>query len=154
MSHIRLMQKQDIEEVAVIEKNIFSTPWSANGFLEAICADNTLFLVSEEAEEISGYIGIYLAADEGEITNVAVKEQYRRKHIGEDLIKEVLHRTAQQGIENWVLEVRKSNETAIRLYQRLGFEIKGIRKGFYEKPKEDAYVMAYTPNISTIQAQG
>lgn len=153
MSHIRLMQKQDIEEVAVIEKSIFSTPWSANGFLEAICAENTLFLVAEETEGISGYIGIYLAADEGEITNVAVKEQCRRKHIGEDLIKEAMHITVQRGIEIWVLEVRISNEAAIALYQRIGFVIKGLRKGFYEKPKEDAYVMVYSPSISTIQAQ-
>lgn len=150
MSCIRLMEKRDVAEVTAIERDIFSMPWSENGFLDAICADNTLFLVAEE-EGIKGYIGMYLAADEGEITNVAVKETGRRKHLGESLLREALRISAERGIVSWFLEVRKSNEAAIALYKKQGFSICGVRKGFYEKPREDAYVMVYPPDISTIQ---
>lgn len=150
MSCIRLMEKKDVAKVTAIERDIFSMPWSENGFLDAICADNTLFLVAEE-EGIKGYIGMYLAADEGEITNVAVKETGRRKHLGESLLREALRISAERGIVSWFLEVRKSNAAAIALYKKQGFSVCGVRKGFYEKPREDAYVMVYPPDISTIQ---
>lgn len=152
MSRIRLMRPEDIEQVSAIEADIFSQPWSSQGFLEALDSENTLFLVAEE-EEIEGYLGMYLAADEGEITNVAVRKESRRKHLGEKLLTQAVTAAGERGVRSYYLEVRKSNEAAIRLYEKFGFAIVGTRRRFYEKPKEDAYVMVYPPEISTIQKE-
>lgn len=150
MSRIRLMKPEDIAQVSSIEAAVFSQPWSSLGFSQALSLENTLFLVAEE-EEIEGYLGMYLAADEGEITNVAVRKESRRKHLGEQLLARAVEVAQERGIRSYYLEVRKSNEAAIRLYEKFGFAVTGTRKGFYDKPKEDAYVMVYPPEISTIQ---
>ncbi|MCI8327639.1 MAG: ribosomal protein S18-alanine N-acetyltransferase [Lachnospiraceae bacterium] len=149
---IRLMKKSDIEEVAQIERETFSMPWSQRAFLQSLEMEHVLFLVAEKENEIAGYIGVYFAADEAEITNVAVKEKFRRRHIGESLVKEMVLRAKERGAVFAFLEVRCSNAEAIALYEKMGFSICGSRKGFYEKPREDAYVMVFAPDISTIQA--
>ena len=130
MIQIREMQVRDTNAVAEIERQIFSQPWSRQGFLDAVNLGNTVFLVAEENNRIIGYIGMYLAMDEGEITNVAVAP-VERCH------------AENKGVARIVLEVRASNDSAIRLYERNGFVQCGMRKGFYEFPKEDAYVMVH-----------
>ena len=140
---IREMQMKDIETVAKIEQQIFSQPWSKQGFLDAINLSNTVFLVAEENNRIIGYIGMYFSMDEGEITNVAVSQTERCRGTGGMLLKELLRIAENKGIAKIALEVRVSNENAIRLYEKYGFAEGGIRKGFYEFPKEDAYVMIY-----------
>ena len=104
---------------------------------------NTVFLVAEENNRIIGYIGMYLAMDEGEITNVAVAPVERCHGVGGMLLTELLKIAENKGVARIVLEVRASNDSAIRLYERNGFVQCGMRKGFYEFPKEDAYVMVH-----------
>ena len=82
-----------------------------------------------------------MAADEGEITNVAVKPEFRRCHIADEMLQALLSDSEAGGIRYIYLEVRVSNAAAIGLYEKHGFTRKGIRKNFYEKPQEDAYVM-------------
>ena len=82
MSIIRSMRAEDAAKVASLEAEIFSQPWSENAFLDSLCLPDTIFLVAEESGVIQGYIGMYLAADEGEITNVAVNPACRRRGIG------------------------------------------------------------------------
>lgn len=148
---IRRMKIEDVEETAKIEAEIFSMPWSEQSFLDALKADHTLFLVAEQEGKIAGYIGLYQAADEAEITNVAVAIPFRRCHLGEKLVKGALDFIRTKGIVSVFLEVRCSNAPAIALYEKMGFSHCGVRKGFYEKPKEDAYVMVFTPDITTVQ---
>lgn len=143
MISIRAMREQDVEAVAALEEQIFSMPWSRQGFSDALNQEGTVFLVAEENERILGYVGMYLALDEGEITNVAVAFESRQRGIGGQLIAELRKEAAQRGVERMVLEVRVSNENAIHLYEKNGFAKQGIRRGFYEKPKEDAYIMIY-----------
>lgn len=143
MITIRAMQKQDVEAVESLEREIFSQPWSCQGFLDALQLENTIFLVAEEDRKIAGYIGMYVSLDEGEITNVAVAPKRRQRGIGELLIREMKKEAANHAVSRIVLEVRVSNHSAIRLYERSGFVNLGIRKGFYEMPKEDAYIMSY-----------
>lgn len=140
---IRAMQAKDTEEVAYLEKQIFSRPWSRQGFLDALHLGNTIFLVAEENGKILGYIGMYVALEEGEITNVAVDPVERCHGIGGMLISEMKKEAERRSLARVVLEVRVSNETAIRLYERNGFMNRGVRKGFYDAPKEDAYIMIY-----------
>lgn len=146
----RPMKIKDIPAVAEMEREIFSMPWSEQSFADALQADYTLFLVAEVSGVTAGYIGVYLAADEAEITNVAVQKDFRRCHLGEMLVGEALKEAKKRGAVSVFLEVRISNDPAIHLYEKMGFGICGTRKGFYEKPKEDAYVMMI-PDISTVQ---
>ncbi len=143
MTVIRDMQQADVDAVAALEAQIFSRPWSKQGFLNALRMENTVFLVAEENAKIIGYIGMYCSLDEGEITNVAVHPNMRCRGIGEKLITAVQKEAERKKLISIVLEVRVSNEPAIRLYEKKGFATQGVRKGFYEMPKEDAYIMIY-----------
>lgn len=138
---IRRMEPEDAPEVSCMERQIFSQPWSCQGFLDALALENAIFLVAESSGKILGYCGMYCAADEGEITNVAVDEAHRNCGIGKMLVQQLLKEAKEVGIAVAILEVRISNESAIHLYEAMGFTIQGIRKGFYEMPKEDGYVM-------------
>ena len=80
-------------------------------------------------------------AGEGEISNVAVAEKFRRRGIGRKLMEYMLKEAPSFGIGDLTLEVRVSNAPAISLYESLGFHKEGVRPGFYEKPKEDALIM-------------
>lgn len=143
MTAVRAMQVRDVDEVSRLERQIFSKPWSRTGFVDALNLGNTVFLVAEEEGRILGYIGMYFALDEGEITNVAVDPAERRKGIGGILLDAIKKEAERRSLTKIVLEVRVSNETAIRLYERNGFAGCGIRKEFYEEPREDAYIMIY-----------
>lgn len=139
--NIRLMKETDLWQVTVIEQEIFSQPWSKQGFLDALKNKDTLYLVAEEKNTILGYLGLWQSFEEADITNVAVKSEYRRKGVAGRLLSEGRRLAAQRGITALTLEVRVSNEPAIRLYEKYGFRSLGIRPGFYEKPKEDAIIM-------------
>lgn len=143
MAIVREMMQQDLEEVSLLETAIFTMPWSKAGFEASLSMENSIFLVAEEEGRILGYCGMVLSIEEGEITNVAVAPDARCRGIGDALLREMIRRGKEQGCEKIVLEVRVSNETAIRLYQKHQFVSVGVRKGFYEKPKEDAYIMIY-----------
>lgn len=140
---IRAMRAKDVGEVANLEKQIFSQPWSRQGFLDSLNLGNTVFLVAEENGKILGYIGMYFTLEEGEITNVAVDPLERCHGVGGLLISEIKKEAERRSLARVVLEVRVSNQSAIRLYERNGFVNRGVRKGFYECPKEDAYIMIY-----------
>ncbi|WP_022748406.1 ribosomal protein S18-alanine N-acetyltransferase [Lachnobacterium bovis] len=138
---IRQMRESDSQGVALIEKENFSQPWSANAFCESIKNNSTVFLVAEEVGEILGYIGMYISLDEGEITNVSVSLKHRRKHVATKLIEELKRIALERKVSRIILEVRVTNASAIKTYERQGFKILGTRKNFYEKPVEDAYIM-------------
>jgi ribosomal-protein-alanine N-acetyltransferase len=138
------MTPEDVALVSEIERQSFSTPWSRQGFLDALAQECTDFFVAEESDDgIAGYVGMYVSLDEGEITNVAVKPDLRGKGIAKALLKELLSYAKSHGITRIVLEVRVSNVAAIGLYEGFGFEIIGTRKNFYEFPREDAHIMVW-----------
>ena len=143
MITIRTMTEPDCAVVAGLEKEIFSMPWSEEGFRSAVLMPQNVFLVAEEAGEICGYLGMYASIDEGEITNVGVAPSFRNRGIGWKLVQAALGMAKQQDLAQVVLEVRVSNASAIHLYEKCGFVNVGIRKGFYKQPKEDAYIMIY-----------
>lgn len=141
MMEIKEMAQEDLAQVSEIESQIFSLPWSEKAFEESLKNSNTLYIVAKEKEEVLGYIGMYISFQEGNITNVAVNPNYRRKKIGQNLIREILERAKQIGVTDVILEVRETNAAAICLYEKMGFEEAGIRKNFYEKPLENAIIM-------------
>ncbi|MGN0170374.1 MAG: ribosomal protein S18-alanine N-acetyltransferase [Lachnospiraceae bacterium] len=141
MSRIRRMEPADLPRVVEIEKSIFSQPWSEQGFLQALTMPGNEYVVAEQEGQIVGYCGYYGTLDEGEITNVAVKEEFRCRGIGGEMVGRLLQHAKTQGIDRMVLEVRLSNVSAIHVYEKLGFVKLGVRKNFYEMPTEDALIM-------------
>ncbi len=141
MPQVRKMTKEDLDQVAAIAALAFVKPWSRQGFAEALPMENACFLVVDDNGSVAGYCGLYMAADEGEIINVAVKPDFRRKGIADQLMKALLTEGIRNGVCRFFLEVRVSNSAAIRLYQKHGFVKQGIRKDFYKEIHEDAYIM-------------
>lgn len=138
---IREMRPEDVPAVAVIEQQIFSQPWSEQGFLSSLSSADTLYLVVYDKDRLIGYCGLLQSFDEADITNVAVVSEMRNSGIGFSMLSELMKRGKEKGISRYTLEVRVGNHAAIRLYEKLGFESVGIRKNFYDRPKEDAMIM-------------
>lgn len=140
MPEICNMSECDIAEVARLEKECFSSPWSEKQLEEELENPTARFLVLKLGEKVLGYIGANNIANEVYITNIAVFPEYRQKGYGEKLLSRLCYLSTVEGAEFVTLEVRKSNKTAIRLYEKCGFEKVGERKNFYFDPTEDAYI--------------
>ena len=117
--------------------------WKEEDFLDSLKLSECIFIVNEDdaTGNISGYAGLYMAAGEGEITNVATAPDYRKSGIGERLAEGIFNRARSCGITRIFLEVRQSNEPALRLYKKIGFVPVGKRPRFYSDPVEDAVLM-------------
>ena len=143
---IEKMGESHIEQLAVIEKECFSTPWSENALREELENSYARFLVAVCDGEVSGYIGAHNILGEVYITNVAVSQKHRRKGMGEKLINSLISLCESENAEFITLEVRESNKPAINLYKKMNFKDVGKRKNFYENPREDAILMTYKPD--------
>lgn len=138
---IRPMCQQDCGPVRSLFEECFKNPWSLRSIEEMIAGPASYNLIAEDEGQVVGYIGILAAADEADITNVAVRPDYRRQHIGTRLLTSLLQLAKEEGINCIYLEVRRSNEAARFLYEKAGFAPVGVRKGYYHNPKEDAVIM-------------
>ena len=138
---ISRMQPDDILEVAALERQIFSLPWSEKGFLDSLNSPDTLYLTVRKDRKLIGYCGFLQSLDEADITNVAVSEEARGRGVGYHMLKTLMDEGMLRGVKRYTLEVRISNVSALRLYEKLGFSPVGVRKNFYELPKEDAVIM-------------
>ncbi len=141
---IREMTIKDCDRVSKIEKATFSMPWSRDNFEGSILQENYCLLVAvsdEDENDILGYCCFYYVLDEAEIPNVCVREDMRGQGIAFDMMKELIFRAKKLDVKDMFLEVRAGNEPAKALYSKLGFKDVGLRKGFYELPKEDAIIM-------------
>lgn len=138
---IRTMQERDLEQVCAIECDNFSMPWSRQSFLDSIHNSSHIYLVAEQQQQILGYCGIWGIVGEGQITNVSVKKSFQRQGVASALLGACLAKGNEMGLASYTLEVRESNFSAIALYEQFGFEHAGVRKNFYDKPKEHAIIM-------------
>jgi len=136
---IRAAEPSDILSLCELERECFSLPWSAKSFEDFFANGCSKCLAAVLDGKICGYVGMNLILGEGEITNLAVSGAYRRRGIGEALIEALC---GIDGTERILLDVRVSNTAARRLYEKCGFKVDGIRRGFYEKPREDAVLMS------------
>jgi len=137
---IREMTEDDIVPVSIIEEECFSMPWKPDDFRDMIERDNMTYVVAEYEGRIIGGAGLMCIVGEGNITNVALTKDFRGKGFSKPMLEALLIKGRELGCEAFTLEVRVSNEPAIRLYESLGFIKEGIRPGFYERPKEDAAI--------------
>ena len=140
---IKKMTSSHIEEIAKLEKECFSVPWSEDGLKTELDNNFARFFVAFSGGKIAGYIGSHNILGEVYITNVAVFPEFRRKGVGNELVEFLVNQMKSENAEFITLEVRESNLNAISLYEKCGFQRVGQRKDFYEKPKENAILMTY-----------
>ena len=140
---LRAMKEPDIDRVYEIECASFNKPWTRASFVSEvtnnICAR---YVVIVENGRVVGYGGMWLIIDEAHVNNIAVDPACRSRGYGRLLMKELM-RVAYNALEicKMTLEVRVTNDEAIKLYTSMGFEVAGTRKGYYDDTGEDAYVM-------------
>lgn len=135
------LEERHIPKIMEIEAVSQSAPWSSESFRRELNQDGGVFLVAEDANGVQGYIGSWIVADEIHIITVAVRPEARREGIGAKLVVECLLHGLEIGAKCATLEVRVSNDPAIKLYEKLGFKDFGRRKGYYTDNKEDAVIM-------------
>ena len=140
---IEKMTAPHIEDIANLEKECFSSPWSEDGLKSELNNKFARFYVAFLGGKVAGYIGSHNVLGEVYITNVAVFSKFRRNGVGKVLVEYLVNEMKSEKAEFVTLEVRKSNINAISLYEKTGFQKVGERKDFYEKPREDAVLMTY-----------
>ncbi len=140
--NIARMKRSELPEVMELERESFSWPWSEGMFLGELDRDfSHILLARDGAGALLGYICLWALLGEAHILNIAVRKDNRRTGIGSDLAAEALTLARGQGAVAATLEVRERNVPAIRFYERLGFVRAGLRKGYYDSPKDNAVIM-------------
>ena len=139
---IRQAAPEDAADIYEIEQICFPDPWSMDSIRYELEENpRAFYVVALHNSKVVGYAGLWWVVDEGHITNVAVRPGYRNRKIGEGIIRTLIEHTVSEGILHHTLKVRESNEPAIRLYEKFGFEACGVRKGYYRFGGEDALIM-------------
>ncbi len=139
----RFAEERDLPAMAEIERRCFHTPWSEEVLREDMTGNPMSVYIVLDADdgEVAGYMSFWQIFDEGHINNVAVLPEYRRRHGASELLEFMTAVSEERGISSHTLEVRASNEGAISLYRKFGFEEAGVRRGYYEDDGEDAIIM-------------
>jgi len=140
---IRPARIDDINAIVEIEKKSYPDPWSQNLFERELQIKFSNFFAAVEDHEIAGYICLWTVSDEGHLTNITVKEKFRRKGLGSKLMKYIINISSAMKIKNIFLEVRASNYSALKFYEKFGFKKIGSRKKYYSN-SGDAVVMVKT----------
>ena len=138
---ITTMGQEHVSQVAELEKQCFSDPWSEKSVASELENPLSLWLVALEGDTVAGYVGSQTVMGETDMMNVAVSPAYRRRGIARELIQALLRELARQGSHRLTLEVRASNAPARALYESLGFAQVGRRPNYYRNPKEDALIL-------------
>ena len=136
------MNGDHLDEVTELERICFPDPWSRDMLKEELENDLAAFLVALDGQgAVAGYAGLQVILDEGYILNIAVRPDCRRQGVASRLLRVFLDFAKGNQLAFLTLEVRASNEAAIALYVKHGFVQAGVRKNYYQDPKEDALIM-------------
>jgi len=138
---IRPASLADVPSLAELERVCFSDPWTAAGIRETIQYETARAFVAEDQDGIVGYVMARISGEEGEILDLAVRPELRRRGIGRRLLLSVWNALGSEGVRELYLEVRESNRAAIELYRGHGFRPVGLRPRYYRNPAEDAIVL-------------
>jgi ribosomal-protein-alanine N-acetyltransferase len=140
-----LMRERDLPEILAIENESFPLPWTAAMFLKELNNANAQCLTARvnfgPKSVLGAYIIFWIIADEAHLHNLAVKKEFRRQSLAFYLLKAMQEIARLVGIRAQTLEVRQSNTAAIKLYEKCGFVVKGIRPLYYPETHEDALIM-------------
>jgi ribosomal-protein-alanine N-acetyltransferase len=151
MHELRRLQVRDLPAIEEIERSSYPTPWSRSMFAGELTKPSSICLGAFDGETgvLLGYLVISRYVDAWHVMNVAVAPEHRRRGIAGSLLDQLFELTAGDGRRGYTLEVRVSNTSAIKLYERAGFRARGIRRGYYTDNREDALIMWRDP----VQAQ-
>ena len=138
---LRRAELRDVYSIQSIDRRVFPKSWSQQFTVEQITRRKGAHIVAEHAHRVVGHGGVAFLADDAHITSVAVDPNHHRRGIGTLLVNELISLSAERVTGSITLEVRVSNESAIALYEQLGFESAGVRPGYYADTKEDAVIM-------------
>jgi ribosomal-protein-alanine N-acetyltransferase len=138
---IRALRLADLTEVEEIERRAYPTPWSRSMFASELGKPTSVCLGAFEGNQLVGYVVNSRYVDAWHVMNVAVDPDYQGRGIATRLLERLFELTAEDGRDGYTLEVRVSNADAIRLYEKLGFEARGLRRGYYTDNREDALIM-------------
>lgn len=139
---VRRALPSDVYSIASAENAYIDCPWNEAQIAREISAPDTVFLTAETGSVFCGYVSGVVAADECEMSNIAVEEKFRRCGVGRALMDAFLSALEVRGVKSVYLLVRDGNSAAISLYEKCGFEFVGLRKGYYKG--KDARIMRLT----------
>jgi ribosomal-protein-alanine N-acetyltransferase len=139
--NIRVLELGDLGAIESIEQRAYPTPWSRSMFASELAKPTSICLGAFEGDELVGYVVNSRYVDAWHVMNVAVDPDRARRGIATALLERLFELTQDDERRGYTLEVRVSNEGAIRLYEQLGFESRGVRRGYYTDNREDALIM-------------
>lgn len=135
---LRPVLEEDFPAICEIEQRSFIDPWPAEAFTDFLCRNSWLLQLEDK---VIGYIFYHAAIDEAVVINFAIDPEYQRQSYGQRLLAETMQKLLNNGVHYFYLDVRRSNDKAIALYSKMGFQSLGFRKDYYHQPQEDAVVM-------------
>ena len=144
---LRRLEMRDLDRIEEIERESYPTPWSRSMFAGELAKPSSVCLGAFDTQRdvLIGYLIISRYVDAWHVMNVAVEPSERRRGIAQALLERLFELTANDSRRGYTLEVRVSNKNAIRLYERLGFQARGLRRGYYTDNREDALIMWKDP---------
>jgi [ribosomal protein S18]-alanine N-acetyltransferase len=138
---IRVLELSDLNAIEVIEQKAYPTPWSRSMFASELAKPTSICLGAFEGQDLVGYVINSRYVDAWHVMNVAVDPEHQRRGVATALLERLFEVTRDDERRGYTLEVRVSNEDAIGLYEKLGFESRGTRRGYYTDNREDALIM-------------
>lgn len=138
---IRQMTAADLDEVARLEQEIFSDPWSRQSMQKEYSQPANIYLTADVDGEVAGYCCVWTSLENADLCNLAVAPKWRKRGIASALLEEAVKLCRCSRVEMLFLEVRVSNAPAINLYEKKNFQVIHTRKKYYRNPVEDALVM-------------
>jgi ribosomal-protein-alanine N-acetyltransferase len=144
---LRKLELRDLTAIERIERESYPTPWSRSMFAGELAKPSSFSLgaFDPETEALVGYLVISRYVDAWHVMNLAVTESYRRRGVARTLLDRLFEVTAADERRGYTLEVRVSNQGAIKLYEGMGFVARGVRRGYYTDNREDALIMWRDP---------
>jgi ribosomal-protein-alanine N-acetyltransferase len=137
----RPMIAEDLDEIVEIEKASMPSPWSKELFEEELKRERARYFVTELENQVVGYMGYWEAPQEAHIINLAIGPRFRQKGLGLQMMEYCLRFAYNKGARLATLEVRESNDPALKLYEKMNFRTVAIRKKYYSDNQENAIVM-------------
>ena len=138
---IKRMTEEDVAAVAALEGENFSRPWSYDAFYKTLSDENYIVIIAKDTDALLGYCVLLCTGEEADITNVCTAPVARGKGVATEMLTVLMEEGLSRGVKEFFLEVREGNVPARSLYTKLGFEEIGLRKNYYEEPREHAVLM-------------
>lgn len=142
------MSESDLDEVMQVEREAFTTPWTREMYRAELSKEDGIYVVARLKGDLAGYGGMLMILEEGHLMTLAVKKKFRRRGVATVILLHLFREVVKRGGRFVTLEVRPTNRPALSLYAKFGFEVMGVRRGYYMDNLEDALIM-WTEDITS-----